>query len=459
MSQEAQVVLLRQALRPVVAIVGRPNVGKSTLFNRLIGTRQSITDDRPGITRDCIRSVLEWNGINFTLMDTGGLSPHSKDAMATVVSAQVVQALDEADLVIFLCDAAAGLTAVDLEVADILRRHRCPCLLVVNKMDHPDQTRSVAEFFRLGLGDPIPVSAATGRYSGDLLDHVVEGFSDLDPGGSTPDTQIRVAIAGRPNVGKSTLINRLCGHRVSIVDDRPGTTRDTTDTRIRWRDREFLLMDTAGLRRRARVVDQVEYFSSLRAAETIGQADVVLVLLDAVEGGTVQDARIMAQVIDKGRGLVVAVNKWDLMVGEGHQGEFANDLRRRLPFLSHYPIVFLSALTGMKALQCLAGTARVFDRCQTRVSTARLNQCLASWRGRLPPSGGKDIRLLYATQNATGPPTFVIFANRPDLVSVSYRRYVENDLRREFDFEGAPLRIHWRRRTSTHSRAKTGVEA
>ena len=211
MSKEAQAVLPRQALRPIVAIVGRPNVGKSTLFNRLIGSRRSITDDRPGITRDCIRSVLEWNGVNFTLMDTGGLSPHSKETMAAVVSEQVVLSLDEADLVIFLCDAASGLTSVDLEVADILRRRGCPCLLVVNKMDHPDQTRSVAEFFRLGLGDPIPVSAATGRYSGDLLDHVVAGFSDLDLDDSTPDTQIRVVIAGRPNVGKSTLINRLCG--------------------------------------------------------------------------------------------------------------------------------------------------------------------------------------------------------------------------------------------------------
>ena len=328
-------------------------------------------------------------------------------------------------------------------------------------MDHPDQPRSVAEFYRLGLGDPIPVSAATGRYSGDLLDHVVGGFADLDLGESmNSDAQIRVAIAGRPNVGKSTLINRLGGRRVSIVDDRPGTTRDTTDTRIRWRDREYLLMDTAGLRRRARVVDQVEYFSSLRAADTIGQADVVLVLLDAVEGGTVQDARIMSKVIDEGKGLVVVVNKWDLMEGDGQKKEFANDLRRRLPFLSHYPIDFLSALTGKRALQCLGSTARVFDRFQTRVSTARLNQCVESWRGRFPPSSsGVDIRLLYATQHATGPPTFVIFANRPDLVSASYRRFVENNLRREFDFEGTPLRIHWRRRTGTNSREKTGVEA
>jgi GTP-binding protein len=403
---------------------------------------------------------LEWNGVNFTLMDTGGLSPHSKETMAAVVSEQVVLALDEADLVIFLCDAASGLTSVDLEVADILRRRGCPCLLVVNKMDHPDQTRSVAEFFRLGLGDPIPVSAATGRYSGDLLDHVVAGFSDLDLDDSTPDTQIRVVIAGRPNVGKSTLINRLCGRRVSIVDDQPGTTRDTTDTRIRWRDREYLLMDTAGLRRRSRVVDQVEYFSSLRAADTIGQADVVVVLLDAQEGGTVQDARIMSKVIDEGKGLVVAVNKWDLMAGEARQDEFSDNLRRRLPFLLHYPIVFLSALTGKKALQCLGSAARVFDRCQTRVSTSQLNRCVETWRGRFPPSGGKDIRLLYATQHATGPPTFAIFANRPDLISASYKRFVENNLRREFDFEGTPLRIHWRRRTATSpSRARTGVEA
>ena len=449
------------ALRPIVAIVGRPNVGKSTLFNRLIGTRQAITDDRPGITRDCIRSVMEWNGQRFTLMDTGGLSPHAKDGMTTAVKGQVVQALDEADLVLFLCDAASGLTAVDSEIADLLRRRNCHCLLVINKMDHPDQPRSIAEFYRLGLGEPVPVSAATGRRSGDLLDLVVAAVGELEMDDSeAADAPIRVTIAGRPNVGKSTLINRLSGQRVSIVDDAPGTTRDTTDIRLCWRDREFLLMDTAGLRRRARVVDQVEYYSSLRASGSIGQADVVLMLLDATEVGTSQDARIMSQILDEGRGMVVAINKWDLVSDEGVQREFAVNLRDRLPFLTHYPIVFLSALTGRRAMQCLGAAARVYDRFTTRVSTARLNECLEGWRARLAPAAaGKEIRLLYATQHSTGPPTFVVFSNRPDLVAESYKRYLENNLRQAFDFEGTPLRVLWRaRRRSKQPRKQTGVD-
>lgn len=441
-------------VRPVIAIVGRPNVGKSTLFNRVTGTRQAITDDRPGVTRDRIHAVAEWSGHHFTLVDTGGYIPDSRDEMETQVRLQAEQAVEEADLVLLLCDATEGVTGLDRDVAGLLRRRDMPCLLVVNKVDHPDADRyHVGEFYGLGLGDPLLVSAANGRRSGDLLDVLVARFPELvTAAAADPDAgTVRIVLAGRPNVGKSTLINRLSGQEVSIVHSEPGTTRDATDVTLDSGGRRFVLVDTAGMRRRSRVEDPVEYFSALRASNCIERADVVVVLVDAVEGVTAQDARIMGHVTELGRGLVIAVNKWDLMGGgtEADVGAYRDEVRRRHPFLRDYPVLTLSALTGRRAARCLAEAAVVADRARARISTSRLNRWVEEVTRRLTPGGEREVRILYATQSGGEPPTFLLFSNRPDLVSQAYRSFLENCLREAFDLEGTPVRIHWR-----HSRSR-----
>ena len=349
-----------EPLRPIVAIVGRPNVGKSTLLNRLAGGgRHAITDDQPGVTRDRVYVEVDWSGRRFTMVDTGGYVPGSADSMEAAVRQQAEQAVEEADMVIFVCDGGTGLTGLDRDVADLLRRGSTPCLLVVNKMDHPDQRRYEGEFYQLGLGEPLPVSAATGRRSGDLLEAVVARFDELKLlEGEGEGDLIRVAIAGRPNVGKSTLTNQLAGYSVSIVSDQPGTTRDTTGIRLAWEDRRFLIMDTAGLRRRSRIDTQVEYYSVLRASSSIEEADVVMVLVDGTEGLATQDSRIMRQVVDAGRGMVVVVNKWDLVDRTERPAEvFRDELHRKLPFLADYPSIFVSALTGRRVGRCLESDA------------------------------------------------------------------------------------------------------
>ena len=426
-------------------------MGKSTLFNRLSGRRQAITNDRPGVTRDCITVEVEWGGRRFTLMDTGGFVPHSTDSMETAIREQAESAVVQADIVLLLCDGRSGPTDSDAALAGVLRRSQVPALAVVNKLDNPEQEHTaIGDFFALGLGTPIAVSAATGRLSGDLLDTVVArievvGCQDK----AEASTAIRLVLAGRPNVGKSTLMNRLSGFRVSIVHETPGTTRDTTDFRIHWRGHDFLLMDTAGLRRRTRVEDDIEYYSSLRATNSIAVADVTLALVDAVEGATAQDARIMTQIVESGSGMVVAVNKWDAVEGPKDISEFTQRLQDRFPFLRDFPVVVLSALTGSRVSRCLETSARVFDNRRSRVATARLNKLIQSVEDRvMPSSGGREIKILYATQQRAAPPTFVIFANHPELVSDSYRRHVEKSLRNEFGFEGAPLRLYWRARTS-----------
>ncbi len=441
-------------VRPVVAIVGQPNVGKSTFFNRVTGTRQAITDDRPGVTRDRIHAVAEWSGNRFTLIDTGGYVPGSRDEIEGSVRRQAEHALEEADIVLFVCEASSGATGEDREVADLLRRRGTPCLLVVNKVDHPDVERyDLGEFYGLGLGEPYVVSAANGRRSGDLLDALVDRFDSANPPALPEDDAVRIVLAGRPNVGKSTLINRLSGQEVSIVHDVPGTTRDATDVSLKSGGRSFVLVDTAGMRRRSKVDDPVEYYSTLRASYSIERCDVAIVLIDAIEGATAQDARIMGHAMELGKGVVVAVNKWDLMTArEDPVGidTYRDDLRHRYPFLTNYPILVLSALTGSRTSRCFDEAARVHDRARTRIATSQLNRWVESATKRLPPTGaGREIKIHYVTQSAVGPPTFLVFATRPDLVGEAYRRHLERSLRETFEFEGTPVRLHWR-----HSRPR-----
>ena len=433
--------------RPIVAIVGRPNVGKSTLFNRILGTRWAITDGQPGVTRDQIFAAAEWGGRSFTLVDTGGYMPGAKDALSTAVRSQAAQALAAADIAILLCDGTTGLTDLDQEIGAMLRRGGGKCLLAVNKVDGAGPVAPLGEFYRLGLGDPLPVSAVTGRRSGALLDALIALFDAADGYAAEWDAEaIRVALVGRPNVGKSTLINRLAGYQVSIVHERPGTTRDPTQLRLTWQDSHLLFVDTAGLRRRSKVDDPVEFYSTRRAANSIAQADVAIVLIDGAEGWVMQDARIMEQVIKAGCGLVVAVNKWDL-VAETSAAEYCRQLRGRYPFLRDYPVLCLSGLTGRRVHKCLEVVTGVGHKRRTRIPTARLNKIIQQLSGEyLATQDGRDIRLLYATQHAINPPAFTVFTNLPRSVPGNYRRYIENRLRSEFDFEGTPLRIVWRRR-------------
>ena len=442
--------------RPVVAIVGRPNVGKSTLFNRLSGRRQAITDDHSGITRDCIAVGVQWNDCRFTLADTGGLVPFSKNEIESAVRDQTERAVELADVVLLVCDATTGATATDCEIAQMLRRNRVESLAVVNKLDHPGQDSLLGDFFSLGLGTPVPVSAASGRLSGDLLDLLTARFKALDtfpePRKETDAIRketdaIRVVLAGRPNVGKSTLMNRLAGNKVSIVHHKPGTTRDTTDIHIHWGGRNFLLMDTAGVRRRPRIDDPVEYYSSLRASRAIEHADVTMAMIDAVEGVTAQDAKIMSKIIDSGSGMAVVVNKWDAIETPKDAGQYADRIRDRFPFLGDYPVVVLSALTGSRVSRCLESAGAVFESRCRRVSTARLNRFFRKAIAERAVRGkGRAINILYATQQAVSPPSFVVFADRPELVPDSYSRSLEKSLRQEFGFEGTPLRILWRTR-------------
>ena len=439
--------------RPIVAIVGRPNVGKSTLFNRILGTRWAITDGQPGVTRDRIFAAAEWGGRSFTLVDTGGYIPGAKDALAAAVRTQAAQALAEADIAIFLCDGTTGLTDLDQELGAMLRSRGGKCLLAVNKIDEVGPVAALDEFYRLGLGDPLPISAVTGRRSGAVLDALIALFDEA--GGHGPewdDEAIRVALVGRPNVGKSTLINRLAGHQVSIVHPQPGTTRDPTQLRLTWQDSRLLFVDTAGLRRRSKVDDPVEFYSTRRAANSIAQADVAVVLLDGAEGWVMQDVRIMEQVIKSGGGLVVAINKWDLVAAgtAGTAAEYRRALRDRYPFLRDYPVLCISGLTGRRVHKCLEVVAAVGHKRRTRIPTPRLNKIIQQLSGEyLAAQEGRDIRLLYATQHAINPPAFSIFTNRSRSVPENYRRHIENRLRSEFDFEGTPLRIVWRRRKSS----------
>ena len=433
---------------PTVAIIGRPNVGKSTLFNRLIGRRQAIVDDRPGVTRDRHFAAADWNGRRFWLVDTGGLVPRSTDPLNRAVKEQVDQAVADCDVLLFVVDVEEGVNPADAEIARELRRAGRPVLLVANKADRlPDDTRHLV-FYELGLGDPFPVSAAVGKSSGDLLDRIVE----MLPAGEVEadEEAIHVAIVGRPNVGKSSLLNRLLGRERMVVASEPGTTRDAVDTPFAHGGRSLVFIDTAGLRKRSRVEDDVEFYSTLRTARAIERADVCILVVDATEGMHVQDLRIATDAWERGAGVIIAVNKWDLVEGKDTntavRGERA--LKEGAPFLDFIPFAYVSAKTGQRAHRLLDLILLVADERTKRVPTAEVNRVLEHLveRQQPPQPVGESVRLFFATQIGTAPPRFAVVSNRPDAIPESYARYLTRGFREAWAFTGAPLNIKFRRK-------------
>jgi len=432
---------------PTVAIVGRPNVGKSTLFNRIIGRREAIVDARPGVTRDRNFAAAEWNGRRFWLVDTGGLV-RAGDPLNRAIRGQVEAAIAEGDVVLFVVDVIDGVTPADAEIAQDLRRAGRPVLLVANKADLlPDDHRHLV-FYELGLGDPLPVSAAIGKSSGDLLDRVAAMLPETSPN-EDADT-IPVAVVGRPNVGKSSLVNRLLGAERVVVAAEPGTTRDAIDTPLTYQDRSLVLIDTAGLRKRSRVEDEIEFYSTLRTARAVERAHVCILVVDAADGMHAQDLKIANDAWERGAGIIVAVNKWDLIEEKDTNTAVRGEevLKAKAPFLEYIPFAYVSAKTGQRVSRLLDLVLTVAEEREKRVPTAEVNRVLESLlqRQQPPQPVGEPVRLFYASQIGTAPPRFAIVANRPESIPESYARYLVHGFREAWAFTGAPLDLKFRRR-------------
>ncbi|NLM53250.1 MAG: ribosome biogenesis GTPase Der [Firmicutes bacterium] len=432
---------------PVVAIVGRPNVGKSTMFNRLIQKRVAIEESTPGVTRDRIYGRVEWVDREFWLIDTGGLT-FEDDQISQAIHKQVQLAIDEANLILFFVDLRTGPVPLDYEVAEMLRRTNKPVILVANKAEGPETKLHAAEFYAFGLGEPQLVSAAHGLGTGDLLDEIIR----LLPAGETPPEDediLRVAIIGRPNVGKSSLLNKICGMERVIVSDIPGTTRDAVDLPVERDGQKYLFVDTAGIRRRSKVEESVEYYSVLRAIRAAEDADVVLVLIDATEGVTEQDKRIAGIAHEAGRAIILVVNKWDAVEKDDKTMDvYREKIRMELAFLSYAPIVFISALTGQRVHRLYELINYVAQQHAMRIKTSHLNELLADAMAITPPptKRGRQLKIYYLTQIRVKPPTFAVFVNDPELAHFSYLRYLENKLRETYGFEGTPIRLLVRKR-------------
>lgn len=433
--------------KPIVALVGRPNVGKSTLFNRLIGERFAIVEDVPGTTRDRIYGESEWNGVPFTVVDTGGLLVGPEEPLVRQVRAQAEVAILEADVIVLLVDVKQGLTSADDDVARLLRRTRKPVILAVNKGDSQQRRLAASEFWALGLGEPLPISALHGIGTGDLLDEVVAAF----PPQEEPEEEdaVRIAIVGRPNVGKSSLLNQLLGRERAIVHEVAGTTRDAIDTDLLFQEQRITLIDTAGIRRRGRIEGGVEKYSVLRALRSIERADVALLLIDATEGVTSQDQHIAGYILDEYKSVVVLVNKWDLAPKDTYtMPAYTKRVRYELRFLDYVPVLYISAKTGRRVHQVLPAAMDVYATRFQRIPTGELNRLVQDTVARhAPPSkAGKRLKFLYATQADVDPPTFVFFVNDTRLVHFTYARFLENSIRQRHPFLGTPLRFRFRRR-------------
>ena len=429
--------------KPIVAIVGRPNVGKSTLFNRIAEKRVSIVDDTPGVTRDRIYADAEWTGHEFALVDTGGIDFNETDELLPAMRNQAKLAMEEADVILFVVDGKVGITDVDQIIVSMLRTTKKPVVLAVNKVDNLKGVTDSYEFYGLGLGEPFAVSAVNALNLGDLLDAIVEALPEEVPVEDEPDT-IRVAVVGRPNVGKSSLVNALLGQERVVVSNIPGTTRDAVDTYFKQDGVTFIFVDTAGMRRRGRIDAALERYSVIRSLRAIDRADVVLMLIDAVDGVTEQDKKIAGYVHESGRASVLVVNKWDLLPKDGKTSlRYTETLRQELGFMQYAPVVFLSALTKQRVTRIPEVVKFVAEQHAMRVSTSLLNQVVRDAVGINPPPSdrGRKLKIFYATKASVRPPTIVIFVNDQELMHFSYLRFLENKLREAFGFEGTPLKM------------------
>ena len=435
--------------KPIVAIVGRPNVGKSTLFNALAGQKISIVKDTPGVTRDRIYADIDWLNYNFTMIDTGGIEPDSSDIILSQMREQAQIAIDTADVIIFMTDVKQGLIDADAKVADMLRRSRKPVVLAVNKVDNFNRMMAdVYEFYNLGIGDPVPISASQKSGLGDMLDRVVEYFKTLDLE-QDEDDRPRVAIVGKPNVGKSSIINKLTGESRVIVSNIAGTTRDAIDTDVTWNGREYVFIDTAGLRRKSKVKEDIERYSIIRTVTAVERADVVVIVIDATEGVTEQNAKIAGIAHENGKGIIIAVNKWDAIEkNDKTVYEYTNKIRQVLSFMAYAEIMFISAKTGQRLSKLFDMIDVVIANHSMRIETGVVNEIMAEAVAmQQPPSDkGKRLKLYYITQVSVKPPTFVIFVNDKELMHFSYTRYIENRIREAFGFRGTPLRFIIRER-------------
>jgi GTP-binding protein len=440
---------------PTVAILGRPNVGKSTFFNRILGERHAIVEDMPGVTRDRNFARTEWAGRRFYIVDTGGLEPDNVEGFAGVVRDQVLAAIREADLLVFMVDGKAGPHPVDQQIAEMLRTADRTVLLVVNKLDKIPEETAHHEFWELGLGEPFPVSSATGKGSGDLLDEIVARLPEITDE-EKEDEALYVAVVGKPNVGKSSFINKLLGEQRLVVSEVAGTTRDAIDTPLRYHNRTLVFIDTAGLRKQSKIEPGIEYFSALRTQRAIDRSDVVVLLVDATEEELhVQDLKIAEKAWKAGKSLILIVNKWDLVEKEtGTAVEFEKKIRLRAPMLRHVPILFASALTGQRVHRVLELIIDVSDRRKRRVTTRDVNEVVRELAKRTAPPHyrGLPVKVLYATQADTAPPTFVLFVNHPKALTESYLRYLVNGFRDAWDFTGSPIRLRIRARREKKTR-------
>ena len=434
--------------KPLVAVVGRPNVGKSTFFNRIIGKRIAIVEDTPGVTRDRIYGDATWLIHSFTLIDTGGIEPMKEDIISTQMRRQAELAIETADVIIFLVDGREGITAADEDVADMLRRSKKPVVLGVNKIDHPKFEDAVYDFYSLGIGEPITISSEQGLGLGDLLDEVVKHFDAVDA--DEDSDAVNIAVVGRPNVGKSSLVNALLGHERTIVSNIPGTTRDAIDSPFEYDGKKYVLVDTAGIRRKRAIEDEsVERYSVIRSLGAIRRADVALIVVDAEQGLSEQDVRIAGYVHEEGKASVLIINKWDLIEKDTHtMNEFKKKLASDLAFMDYVPMLFISALTGQRVNKVMELADYAHQKNSTRISTGTLNDILSeAVMSTEPPSDkGRRLKIYYGTQVSTRPPTFALFVNEPDIMHFSYKRYLENYLRKSFELDATPIRILVRKR-------------
>lgn len=430
---------------PLIAIVGRPNVGKSTFFNRVAGKKVSITEDRPGVTRDRLYMDSEWRGKAFTMVDTGGIEMRSEDTMWREIKKQAEVAIDTAQVILFFVDGKEGLTTSDYDVSDMLRRSKKPVILVVNKIDEYSEEK-VFEFYSLGLGEPYPVSAEHGTGIGDVLDEAVSWFEKSE---IAEDDSIKIAVVGKPNAGKSSLVNRLLGFERSIVTDIAGTTRDAIDTKFTYNGKEYTIIDTAGIRKKSKVEDDVEYYSVMRAFDAVRRADVCLLVVDSSDRLTEQDTKIIGYVHEQGKPSVIVMNKWDLIEKDTHTiNKFESKLKEDLKFMDYFKSVYISAKTGQRAEKILSMVDEVYAHAHYRIPTGILNDVISdAVRANEPPSyNGRRLKVFYSSQVSVAPPVIVLFVNSTDLLHFSYERFLENTLRKSFDFSGTPVKIVTRER-------------